>query len=225
VETLTARTGLVHTIAQRLIAVPGTSDLLTCLVADDPLVKGPDADDDSGFLTGLGKPDVRMCEAMDCNTDLAHSSAPSLSALCFFVLACGAGNPSGILLLAKEDVVNSLIETFVEGCRQLTRPSYSAGSSLDERSPSDSSRFISSSQWVRVSAAARTIGDICIRAMIVPHFNRANCSFGTRYTRMLNNALNSLSIFNAPQHVAQILSTALPCGVTTEGIVHGQDYK
>lgn len=115
---LSARTGLLRTIAVSLGAVPGAAELLARLVAADPLdEEGEALGNSSSGGGGDSKSSLSSDTAVRSHEhDMTTKTNPSS-----LFPVCGAANPSGILALSNDGVCSALVQTFVNGCETLMK--------------------------------------------------------------------------------------------------------
>ncbi|KAI0563298.1 hypothetical protein FGB62_43g120 [Gracilaria domingensis] len=94
----------------------------------------------------------------------------------------GPPNPHGILLLAKENVIDVLAHVFIDSC--------------DARSANSCDLVLD-----RQRNSLQCIKDISFKAVTIPKFGKTNCSMNAKQIRMLNTALDSIALYSATDHV------------------------
>eukprot|EP00178_Gracilaria_changii_P005795 TRINITY_DN1979_c0_g1_i1.p1 TRINITY_DN1979_c0_g1~~TRINITY_DN1979_c0_g1_i1.p1 ORF type:complete len:1038 (+),score=150.71 TRINITY_DN1979_c0_g1_i1:1879-4992(+) len=94
----------------------------------------------------------------------------------------GHANAEGILLLAKEHIIDTLAHVFIDSC--------------DSRSGNSSALIFDIQR-----NSLQCLKDISFKAVTMPKFGKTNCTMNVKQIKMLNTALDSISLYSATEHI------------------------
>lgn len=178
---------------KELVAWVATSNavckLLNCLLREFPNELTDYVGSKKGFIRLLVKNHIHVPEVMSFVVQLC--AADALTNTGGEELRYGSVNASGILVLAKEEVCDVLVDLFVECCNSLMK--------------NESDVLL----WQIQVMSMKCLQELCQRALVTPKFNKRNCGYGSRYIKGLNVGLEYLNVFTSIELVERVVEAAL----------------
>ncbi|CAN8064830.1 unnamed protein product [Agarophyton chilense] len=133
-----------------------------------------------GLLSSLISKYICFPEVVSFVSKLCAADALSESSDCF--LRYGPPNADGILLLAKENIVDTLAHAFIDSCN--SRSGNSSDLTLEIQRNS-----------------LQCLKEISFKAVTMPKFGKTNCSMNPKQIKMLNTALETIPLYSATNHL------------------------
>jgi hypothetical protein len=176
---------------QEQLRVHDMARILAALLRESPTEMTEYISARKGFLSSLIQNHISVLTVAEFVVELC--AANPLSAIEHRdEIRYGAPNASGIILLAKERVCETLVDIF-ESCTD----DVSLGG------------LTASSKRAREEACLYCILELSKRTLVIPNFDKNNCSYGSRYIKQLNLCLCRLSAFEVTTHIARMVQFAL----------------
>lgn len=185
-----AETSFKFNSAQREIRVHGMGRVLSALLHEGPAEMTEFVAARKGFIHKLVQNHISVSSVSDFVMELC--AANPLSSVDNDELRYGAPNAAGMILLAKENVCGILSELF-ESCTD----DVSLGGMTTE------------CKRAREEACLHCILELSKRTLVIPLYDKSNCSYGGRYIKHLNMSLSRLSVFHDTSHIGRILHNSL----------------
>lgn len=173
------------------IKVQGMARVLSSLLRESPTEMAEHLSGRKGFLHTLVRRYGHVSGVAEFVVELCAAN-PMASAENSDEIRYGSPNASGITLLVRERIVELLVDLFEKCTVNIVFGEFTVAR---RRKTEETCMFI--------------MTELTKRALMIPKYEKANCSYGSRYIKELNACLKRLCAVDEPRHVAQALHYAL----------------